>query len=237
MSKKMQQPETNRDATAYPGGQITMADLGIADGGGEVARPRLQPTPAFLFLFHPERWTVLHGLVVPALKKLFLRNGVNRVRQLNDGRYVLSEALALQAKRGWKPLDPMIDGEAAYLYEATDGVWLSRWETAHAGSSKVTAKGLEYAQWLRKLIAERRISPPEPYALEELRNGLQSEIARLQDQVRSVPSVQIDLDAKLASLAALESELGDRTPKPIAKRPGKTNPLAGLTSNLDDDSE
>ncbi len=229
MARKPTAPDPKPEPTASPGGRISLSDLGVAMDSAGVEKPRLQRSPRFVFFVHPERWMVLEGQVVPALKRQILQNGVNGITQdsiENGGRYRIGKLIELQKKRGWTMLDPMIDGEEAYLYEAAEGVWLTRWETAHAGSSVVSSDAKGYVAWLRKLIADRKIEAPRPYVLSALLATLKSEAARLQDQVRTVPSTQVYLDDKLAAIAVVEAALASVPLTPVPKNTD-ANPLAG----------
>lgn len=238
---KRQRPEnppafharTEPETGAPSPGVITMQDLGIVDGVQRSERPRLNPSPAFVFMFHPELWFVLEGQVVPALKRQRLQNAVNGITQREDGKFDLSRMREIQAKKGWVMLDPMIDGKEAYLYAPVEGVYLTRWETAHAGSRHITPNPKAYAAWLRKLIAAGKLPAPQPYVLESLLATLRSDAARLQDQVRSVPSVQVDLDAKLKAIAAVERELAGAKLTPVPK--ASNDPLADLITTTDPD--
>ena len=229
MAKRQRQDDGPEEPQAPPPVEVatglSLADLGVSDGVATSEAPRIrEPRPGFVFLFHPERWFVSHGLVVPQLKRLVLQNALNGVRQGENGRFSITTALADQQKRGWRALDPLVDGKASYVYRAAEGIYLSRWETAHAGSSTVTGDGKGYAEWLRGLVTSGKLPPPAPYVLEQLKDRLLGRTRRLQDQVRTVPSVQVDLDAALASLTAVERELaGGPNPTPIPK--GAENPL------------
>lgn len=205
------QPESAPAASPVPG--VSMRDLGVADGVASPELPRLDPRPPALILVHPERWTVLHGQVVPLVGRLPLVAGVGLVRSIRgrDGRpggISIQDALARKRELGWREIPLDVDGPGtSYLHQPAPGVYLTTWETAHAGSSQITVDGPRFARWLRALISRRQIAAPAPYVLEGLRRRLQSQIAALQDQVRTVPSVQVQLDARLADLEVVEREL------------------------------
>lgn len=235
MAKRMAAPDLTPEPTASSAGRISLADLGVASDSAGVEKPRLQRSPRFLFFVHPERWMVLEGQVVPALKRQVLQNGVNGITQdsiENGGRYRIGKLLELQRKKGWTLLDPMIDGEQAYLYEVSEGVWLTRWETAHAGSSVVSSDVKGYVGWLAKLVADGKIEAPRAYVLSAMLATLKSEAARLQDQVRTVPSTQVYLDDKLAAIKVVEAAL-NRLPLTPLEKNTRTNPLAGSVTSED----
>lgn len=211
-------PTTMPEQGVVPG--LSMADLGIADGLGPADRPRLEPRPAALLMYHPERWCVSEGQVVPLLGRMPLIAGVGGVKQARGGKINLDLARASSTKRGWTILPPDCEGPGtSYLHSPMPGVYLTRWETAHAGSSVVSFDGPGYAAWLRRLMASGRIPPPPPYVLERLRARIRQETLVLQDQVRTVPSVQVELDRRLSDLTAVERELDAVSLSPIPQRP------------------
>lgn len=201
---------------------VSMADLGITDGVGPSDLPRLGLRAPALFLFHPERWMVMEGEVVPLLGRLPIIAGVSNVK-LTDarrGKTSISQAAAEKAKRGWVILLPDVEGPGtSYLHSPCPGAYLTRWETANAGSSIVTTDGPGYVRWLRGLIASGKLPKPKPYVIEKLRADLAREVLELKDKVRTVPSAQVDLDRKLSDLSAVERELGSAQLKPLAQRP------------------
>lgn len=215
-SASQQEPEAGQ-ATG-----ISMADLGVTDGVGPANLPRLDPRPAALFIFHPERWMVSHGSVVPCLGRLAVEGGVGNVKVVDEkrGKLSLSTAIAEKQKRGWSVIPLDVDGPGtSYLQSPIPGVYLTRWETAHAGSSVVTSDGAGYVRWLCSLVDRGVVPKAPPYVLERMRSRVKSEIADLQDRVRTVPSVQTTLDRKLADLEVIDQELGSAPLTPLAQKP------------------
>lgn len=168
--------------------------------------PRLPPQPPRLLKVHPERWTVLEGQVVPLCGHLHLRAGVSRVQQRRDGTYLIREAIAAQADRGWTVIPADVDG-SSYIYEAAPGTYLLRWEQAHAGSSTVTSDTRGYADWLRKLIADGKIPAPRPYALEALRAKYARRVDQLTDDTHRLPSLRPELEQAVKDLRCVEAEI------------------------------
>lgn len=214
------------------GGGVSMTDLGVTDGVGPPDGPRLEPRPAALLMFHPERWYISEGRVVPLLGRMPVVGGVGNVKVVDKkrGKLSIANAVAQKQKRGWTVIPLDVDGPGtSYLHRAAPGVYLTRWETAHAGSSMVSADGAGYVRWLCSLIERGALPRAKPYVLEGLRGQLRQQILELQDRVRTVPSAQVDLDRKLADLGVVERELASHKPIPLPKRP------AGLDGVDDDD--
>lgn len=216
-------PETApASSEAAPVGGLSLRDLGVADGIGPSELPRLDPQPAALIMVHPERWCVLEGEVVPLVGRLPIEGGVGNVKVIDPklGTLSIAMAVAIKEKRGWKVLMPDIDGPGtSYLYQAAPGVFLTKWETAHAGSSIVSADRPGFVKWLRSLIDRRIIKPPAPYVLERLRARTQQDVLVLQDKVRTVPSAQVELDKKLADLEVIKRAIAGLPLQPVPKTP------------------
>lgn len=213
---------TKKKPTEPASGGLSLRDLGVTDGVGRADLPRLEPRPAALLMVHPERWCVMKGEIIPLVGRLPIEGGVGNVRVVDPktGALSISTAVSIKQKRGWQVLLPDVAGPGtSYLYEAAPGVYLTQWETAHAGSSRVSTDAAGYVQWMRSLIDSGTIQPPQPYVLEGMRQRVQTEVRELQDRVRTVPSAQVDLDAKLAELAVIDRAMKASTPRPVKKAP------------------
>jgi hypothetical protein len=198
------------------------------DDGVEGARaPKLGPRAPALLRYHPERWGVIEGQVVPICAHVHLRAGVHRVRQRKDGTFLRREAEADWEERGWRIIPHDVDGRS-YLRELAPGHYGTRWEQAHAGSTRVTSDTAGYARWLRSLIASGKVDRPQPYVLEALAAKFRHEVGDLSDRVRAIPSLQPLLDRARADLAAVEAEI-DATSAPAA--PAREVDLDRLTSD------
>lgn len=215
---------------------LSMSDLGVGDGTVQPNLPRLAPRAAALFTFHPERWMVMEGEVIPALGAMPLVGGVGGVRvNRQTKKLVIADAITNKAKRGWAVLPLDIDGPGtSYLHTPCPGVFLTRFETANAGSAVITPDRKGYVAWLRGLIASGKIPGPRPYVLEQLRTRLRADILHYQDKVRTVPSVQVELDALLLSLEAVDRELGVDTLVPVEAAPVD---LGDITEPQDGDAD
>lgn len=191
---------------------LTDDDLGLADGVGPVDLPLIEPRRPALYQYHPKRWQVMEGQVVPLLASMPLVGGVGNVKALKGGKVSIATAVAERAKRGWTVLKNDVEGPGtSYLYrvKTASGRWayLTRWETAHNGSTVITTDRRGFVAWLRKLISLGRLPAPKPYVLEQLRARFVQSKLELQDKVRTVPSAQVELDRVNTDLAVVEREL------------------------------
>ena len=203
-------------------GVVQLRDLGVADGGGPTDLPALPPSPPALIMVHPERWGVLGGELAPLCGRLPIEGGVGNVRVVDMKRGTLSitHAIAIKERRGWRVLLPDVDGPGtSYLHSPAPGVYLTRWETAHPGSSAITTDLPGFVRWLKKHVRKGTIPDAKPYVIEGLLRRVRGEILRLQDQVRTVPSAQVDLDRALAERTVLERALAEHQPPAAPSKP------------------
>ena len=178
---------------------------------GEVERanhPRLIPRPPFLLTYHPERWTVMHGMVIPLFGSLKLQAGVNRIRMTRDGRFMKLEAQASLEEQGWTVIPADVDGpNTSYMQQAAPGIFVSRWERCFPSSSHVEVDEIGYAKWCRSLIDRNVIPRPATYVLELLRGKRQHEHDDLADKVATSPSLRANVARCAADLQAIDAEL------------------------------
>lgn len=187
------------------------ASTGYLPQFGEAERanhPRLTPRPPFLLTYHPERWTVMHGHVVPLFGTLKLQAGVNRIKVGRDGRFSKLEAQAALEEQGWTVIPPDVDGPGtSYIQQAAPGIFVSRWERTFPGSAHVEVDELGYAKWCRSLIDRNVIPRPQTYVLELLRGKRQREHDELADKVATSPSLKANVSKCAADLKAIDAEL------------------------------
>lgn len=188
------------------------------DGAVAAERPRLGPSPAWVYLWHRASWTVMLGKVVPRLDKLLMVPGVNRVAQSRNGAYQVREALAAKEERGWRPVCKDVS-EYLREVEGMPGHYLSRWETAHAGTDRVTADTEGYVAWLVGKITSGAIERPQLYVLDSMRSRAAEAVTRLRDQAH-IPSARAALVVAEAELAAIEAEIATiaEAAAPVASR-------------------
>lgn len=222
MAKLKATPETV-DAPPAPTGSGTA----FSPTFGEVERaalPKLLARPPALKMYHPERWTVIAGKVVPLLGDLKLQPGVNRMRVTRDGRYLKLEAQAAAEEAGWSIIPHDVDGES-YIRNVAPGVYVTRWERVFPNSSHVESDEIGYAEWLRALIDRGVIKRAAPYVLEMLRSKRQKEHDDLADKVALTPSVRAAVERLAADLRAIDEEIA---------RYGRGSAVSGSPVSLDE---
>lgn len=189
--------------TAEPG--VYVPQFGEAQRANN---PRLTPRPPFLLIYHPERWTVIEGQVVPLFGSLKLQAGVNRIKLGRDGRFQKLEAQAALEEQGWTVIPFDVDGPGtSYIQQAAPGIFVSRWERTFPGSSHIEVDSAGYAKWCRGLIDRGVIPRPQTYVLELLRAKRQREHDDLADKVATTPSLRANVVRVAEDLKAIDAEL------------------------------
>lgn len=151
------QPEPAAPA-ASPGGRLPQLQrLAVASEA-----PRLPPRPWFVLAWHPDRWTVLGGRVVPGLIEEDLANGSNGVvvtydRDSGQTHVDLSGLEENLRARGFTIIPWEADG-SPYIVEPVPGAWVTRWTRTTPGSAHTEADLPAYLAWIEAL-QERGILP------------------------------------------------------------------------------
>jgi hypothetical protein len=131
------------------------------------AHPHIDASAMYVWTFHPERWLVMAGELVPDLQRFVLENGVNRVEVDKAGRIHFAEARARLEREGrtvipyeWAP-----DGES-YLNAidtrpgggpAVVTTYISVFESVDVGGRATTCDEEAFAAWLAELVKAGRI--------------------------------------------------------------------------------
>ena len=140
----------------------------MATQAAGISHPYLEVTPPFYLVFHPNRWTVLDGKLVPALQRVPLAAGVNGIEVDGGGRIRFARVRAQLESEGRMvvPYDWAPDGES-YLQcldtrpngsKDVAETWITVFETAGAGARKTSPGEAAYAAWLTKLISDGKLS-------------------------------------------------------------------------------
>lgn len=170
--------------------------------------PRLPATPPKLLLYHPERFTVMGGQVIPLFGTMKLQAGIQRMKQGADGRFQKNEAEGSFAEQGWTVIPADVDGPGtSYIRQVAPAVFLSRWEKAYPGSSHVDTDEAAYVAWCRTLLDRGVIPRPAPYVLELLQAKKRKEHDDMADKVAAVPSLRPIVERLAADLRAIEVEI------------------------------
>ena len=188
-----------------PGGRTTEA---------KTKHPRNE---RFLLRFHPAKWCLLDGSVLPWLKNLAIVPGLS----LTDKRGNIDQMVLSQEKRGWTVIPESWgpDGETYLRTVAGEQgtVWITQWMRCYAGSTRVDRhdeKG--YADWLRQLIADGRLPAIEEHVLEGMIESVRSTYEAHDNQSQAIPSHRPLAEQALALLQRLEAERGDSPRQTLA---------------------
>ncbi len=159
-----------------------------------------------LLRWHPERWHVMHGRLIPQTSGFPLQAGVNNVRRSRDGRWLIREATAQAAERGWRIIPTDVDGPGTSYFADSAGTY--RWQKRHPGSSVVATDERAYAAWMAGLIERGVIEPIRPYVAERIAEQLRQQVGQVSDQVaQGSPSAVPLLERLRADLGVVEKTL------------------------------
>jgi len=195
----------------------------VVDGVVEVL-PKLPPSPPFYLAWHPTRWVVLDGQVVPSLRRVNLQPGVNHVTRTREGRYRVGALRAHLEERGWSIVPYAKGPSGSYVKRVRTGLGpeggyahLTSWETAYPGSDAVGSDTSGYALWVASLVADGTVGPCPPYIADRLRDRHQSTLAAYEEKItRGSVAYKRAADRLRADISALDSyvagELADATP-------------------------
>jgi hypothetical protein len=179
---------TERPMTA--GNDTYTPEFATRDTGAHL--PAVELRPMFMLKFHPTRWTVIAGRLVPALGKVALIDGCDRVSKAKDGKIRFADARAKAEDNGWKliPYHKAPDGKS-YLRKIRSrpdkteiDTYISVFEDAFAGSSLTSTDDEAYARWLRGLIDSGFLPDCPPHLAEVMLTHATGELADAQAKVR-----------------------------------------------------
>ena len=170
-------------------------------------KPRLDPSPRFVLLAHPNRYTVMCGRLIPQLKRFVLEPGVNGV----DKHGAWHGALASQVQRGWILIPENVDGEGT-TYLRVDEVAQGqrhrlKWEQVWAGSNRIGSNEQGYADWAATLVSRGLVPPAPIHVLESLVERFTAGIEQLAARVHAAPTLQTRIDRIEADLAVVNAEI------------------------------
>lgn len=168
--------------------------------------PKTDANEPFLLVYDPNRYTVMDGHVVPALKRIVFISGVNGASANYDreGRVTsvsIGSSRAMQEERGntiipltaIAPSQHHLHGNAgkSYLWKpAGTGTHLTIWEQAYAGAKRTTTDVAAYVAWFDYLTASGIIPGPQVHVLRELLAQRAEERDKMSDRAATVPSVR-----------------------------------------------
>lgn len=208
----------------------TFSNTTNATTGGIAGRPAVLPTaqqvrinhdpiPPWWYMAHPSRWYCREGEWLPQLGKLSVTPGQNNVKPNGD----TSLAEALLRKEGWTILPwDIIEGGYVQVFDGVRGpVHLSRWETPRQVGAQLVIIPDEagYLAFLRHLLADGIVAPPDPVVLDVL---MERQAQRIQNNANRlhepVAKARHDRDAALLEEMGKARELLEAAPPPAPKR-------------------
>ena len=154
--------------------------------------PRLERTSPFLLGYHPHRWCVLEGRVIPLLGQLKIEAGFDGCEMGKKGpRW--RKAAAAWAERGWTiiPTGACLPKGESYLrsVQVRGGLaHVTRWTSCFGGSDALQVDAKGYADWIDKLFKAGELPTPLLHALESFRSRLEQDLMAVADKVATSPS-------------------------------------------------
>jgi len=137
------------------------------------APPAVEVRPMFIYAFHPRRWMVLAGKLVPGLRQVALVPGVERVWMDEERRIHFADTRAKLEENGWKLIPHHLapDGVSYVQVLQTKPVdsnqiletHLTVWETAYPGLPDTESDLDGYTAWLEGLVEAGTIPPCPAY--------------------------------------------------------------------------
>lgn len=191
--------------------------------------PRIEQSPPFLLMAHPNRWHVRGGKLLPHLSRLALVDGSGQVRKRN-GKLYAREAIASYEEKGWTVIPADIDGPGTSYVRKVAGVnaYITRWMQVFSGSDAVLVDADGEAKWLQGLVAKGVIPPCPDYVLDRLAASIREGLLAAQDLAKTEPSAAAKverLQADLAVILAEQRKRGDAKPAGPAAASDAVDPL------------
>lgn len=194
----------------------------------ELERPLPAPiidsnTSPFFLAFHPKRWAVDNGRIIPALARIVVEPGING----HDRRKHPDRFLADFKDRGWLIIerDAVSEGYMMeYKNDAGRTVYMAEYEILHSGSEVVSRDDQAFFDFIDALMeAEIVPSKPELYILEGMADSLRNRINDYEMKATTAATqraekMKADLEVVLKEIEACQSE---KQKTPVRRVSGK----------------
>lgn len=195
---------------------VTFADHSQTAGPAFAGRPAvttqagapklpLSPNSRWWYISHPARWQCIDGEWLPVLAQMRATPGVNGVDK--DGDTAGAETRLRREHWTVIPWD-VVEGGYVVQYDGARGpVYLSRWESPRmvAGQAVVTTDDAGYREFLRGLVANGVIRPPDPHTIDAITERQRIRVAENEKRAGHDPEARRRLDADKALLTQMQS--------------------------------
>lgn len=180
--------------------------------------PTVEVSPPFLLFFHPNRWMVMQGEVVPSLTKCPLTRGVNRVMFGADNKPVIHQLKALMESKGFLLVRPdwAPKGRPSYIKSVQTKTefgekttYVSVFERTFSGGSKTSLDEKAYVAWLKELMDSGKIPGPSQFRLEQLSEQVQTRLKSAEDRQQQGTASSERVDQLRAEYGAVQKRLSE----------------------------
>lgn len=198
--------------------------------------PNLELTPPFLLMFHPNRWMVVvigeSAELLPELGSLPVEPGIAHTDEQGDP----SLAIAKKTRNNWIILpeawateEDTPDKAPGYVrrYRGRRGLYhATAWTEIRVAAGRVipSCNRESYYAWLRKLMSDRRLPPPDPAIVEALldRSRSRAERALARDTEGNAIAARLarEAAAKVEALEGISEKQGSLLLKPLGTEEG-----------------
>ena len=207
--------EPIRQMTGVQGEAYTAPWATRDDGPGH---PAIDPSPPFVLMFHPQRWAIMAGKLIPGLAKLPLVDGSARVHFDRDGNIHFADARADLEKRGWRVVPEQWGPGGSYCRKVKTlprgsltprDAFISFSETAYPGDPKTHSNDQVYATWAESLVTSGRLPRCSPHIAERLLAQARTEMMDVAQRQSKQPTGAgaVELDALTTKIAVLEAAI------------------------------
>lgn len=171
-------------------GRVAGEAVMVGERSGRELLPQIQPSPPFLLQHHPYQWNLItegnRPELLPVLSPLVVEPGVGNVDEFNDPSAAITDA----RRRGWIVLPQEAckasdtpDGRPGYvrrLRVRAGWVHHTPWASWRilAGRAIPESDQKGYNAWLRRLMADGTIAPPDPSVLERMLKDAERRLQR-----------------------------------------------------------
>jgi hypothetical protein len=168
--------------------------------------PVAEPENSFLFTHNPAAWHVLDGRVLPRLGQITLQSGAGGVYLMGDGTFNVDRAERQAFARGDQIIDPDPDDPYCVPIKVQDATgresisYLAKWARWPVGATAPVVDTKAYADWVESLVTSGQNSPPERWAVIELRDRLEATLALQAESARPNARAVAKLTADIAAV-------------------------------------